>query len=163
MSTRAVVGSPQVALADAVVLVHRGRERGVHGRASSTAGATAGDYEGFIEITGGGQTYTIPYFVRVQDPAVAKDVLLIDWDRNLGADYRPVVRSGADRPRPQLRRLRRRHVCAANGNPGPTFAQLQNYRAVVLFTGNNTVELGERARRTARSRSRTTSSRAASS
>jgi hypothetical protein len=25
------------------------------------------------------------------------------------------------------------------GNPGPTYAQLQNYRAVVFFTGNNTV------------------------
>ncbi len=28
---------------------------------------------------------------------------------------------------------------ATAGNPGPTFAQLQNYRAVVFFTGNNTV------------------------
>ena len=27
---------------------------------------------------------------------------------------------------------------AANGNPGPTYTQLQNYRAVVLFTGDNT-------------------------
>ena len=28
---------------------------------------------------------------------------------------------------------------ATAGNPGPTFAQLQNYRAIVFFTGNNTV------------------------
>ena len=57
----------------------------------------AGDYEGFLEITGGGQTYTIPYFVRVQDPTVAKDVLLIDWDRNLGGvDFRPTYTAALD-------------------------------------------------------------------
>ena len=64
VSTRAVVGSPAVDPGHAVVLVRP------DGSASftvelGTAGATAGDYEGFIEITGGGQTYTIPYFVRV--------------------------------------------------------------------------------------------------
>ena len=46
----------------------------------NTAGATNLDYEGFITIEGGGQTFTIPYFVRVIDPASTKDVLLIDWD-----------------------------------------------------------------------------------
>ena len=101
----------------------------------ATAGAPAGDYEGFLEVTGGGQTYTIPYFVRVQDPSVAKDVLLIDWDRNLGADFRPVYTAA-------LTGLGLSFDVfdggtAAAGNPGPTFAQLQNYRSVVFFTGNN--------------------------
>ena len=69
---------------DAVVLVRSGAGARRSTVNLATAGAPAGDYEGFVEITGGGQTYTIPYFVRVQDPAAAKDVLLIDWDRNLG-------------------------------------------------------------------------------
>ena len=103
----------------------------------ATAGAPAGDYEGFLEITGGGQTYTIPYFVRVRNPAVAKDVLLIDWDRNLaGADFRPVYEAA-------LGSLGLSYDVfdggtASAGNAGPTFAQLQNYQSVVFFTGNNT-------------------------
>ena len=93
VSSRAVVGSPAVGIRRR----SRSRRRLRAVRRSTidlgTAGATAGDYEGFIEITGGGQTYTIPYFVRVQDPAVAKDVLLIDWDRNVGGvDFRPAYR-----------------------------------------------------------------------
>ena len=96
VSTRAVVGSP------AVTLATQSFSSAPDGSAAftvalGTAGATAGDYEGFIEVTGGGQTYTIPYFVRVQDPAVAKDVLLIDWDRNLGGGLPPRLRG---RPRP---------------------------------------------------------------
>ena len=136
VTTRAVVGSPQV------VLAAQSFSSSADGSAAfsvglSTAGAAAGDYEGFIEITGGGQTYTIPYFVRVLDPAVAKDVLLIDWDRNLGADHRPVYESA-------LTGLGLSYDVfnggtATAGNPGLTFAQLQNYRALVLFTGNNTV------------------------
>ena len=127
----------------------------------ATAGAPAGDYEGFIEVTGGGQTYTIPYFVRVQDPAVAKDVLLIDWDRNVGADYRPVYTAAltglglsydvfdggtlaARQSRPDVR--------AAPELPrGRPLHREQHRRA------------GRTGTRTARSRSRTTSSRAASS
>jgi hypothetical protein len=102
-----------------------------------TTGAPPGDYEGFIEIAGGGQTYTIPYFVRVLDPALMKDVLLIDWDRNLGGvDHRPVYTAA-------LTGLGLSFDVfdgglATAGNPGPTFQQLQNYRAVVFFTGNNT-------------------------
>ena len=96
VSTRAVVGSP------AVTLATQSFSSAPDGSAAftvalGTAGATAGDYEGFIEVTGGGQTYTIPYFVRVQDPAVAKDVLLIDWDRNLGGGLPARLRG---RPRP---------------------------------------------------------------
>ena len=134
VSTRAVVGSPQVALTT------QSFSSAADGSASftvslGTAGATAGDYEGFIEITGGGQTYTIPYFVRVLDPTVAKDVLLIDWDRNVGVDYRPVYEAA-------LTGLGLSYDVfnggtATTGNAGPTFAQLQNYRAVVFFTGNN--------------------------
>jgi hypothetical protein len=103
----------------------------------TTAGAPAGDYEGFLEITGGGQTYTIPYFVRVQDPGVAKDVLLIDWDRNLGgADFRPVYTAALGGLGVSFDVFD--GGTAAAGNAGVTFAQLQNYRSVVLFTGNNT-------------------------
>ncbi|HXH33865.1 MAG TPA: S8 family serine peptidase [Plantibacter sp.] len=104
----------------------------------STAGATPGDHEGFIEVTGGGQTYTIPYFVRVQDPGVAKDVLLIDWDRNLGGvDFRPVYEAALTGLGLSYDVFNGGLLATANGNPGPTFAQLQNYRAVVFFTGNN--------------------------
>ena len=103
----------------------------------TTAGAPAGDYEGFLEITGGGQTYTIPYFVRVQDSAAVKDVLLIDWDRNLGGvDFRPVYTAALDGLRVGYDVFDGGTLAA--GNAGPTFAQLQNYRSVILFTGNNT-------------------------
>ena len=100
-----------------------------------TTGAPAGDYEGFIEITGGGQTYTIPYFVRVLDPALFKDVLLIDWDRNLGGDFQPVYTAALTGLGLSFDVFDGGTLAA--GNPGPTFAQLQNYRAVVFFTGNN--------------------------
>ena len=134
VSTRAVVGSP------AVTLAAQSFSSAPDGSAAftvvlGTAGATAGDYEGFIEITGGGQTYTIPYFVRVQDPAVAKDVLLIDWDRNIGADFRPVYTAALDGLGLSYDVFDGGTLAA--GNAGPTFAQLQNYRAVVFFTGNN--------------------------
>jgi len=136
VSTRAVVGSPQVALAA------QSFSSSADGSAAftvslSTAGATAGDYEGFIEIAGGGQTYTIPYFVRVLDPAVSKDVLLLDWDRNVGVDYRPVYEAALTGLGLSYDVFNGGTLTA--GNPGPTFAQLQNYRALVLFTGNNTV------------------------
>ena len=71
VSTRAVVGNP------AVTLATQSFSSATDGSATftvslGTGAAPAGDYEGFIEITGGGQTYTIPYFVRVQDPAVVE-------------------------------------------------------------------------------------------
>lgn len=103
----------------------------------ATSGAPAGDYEGFLEITGGGQTYTIPYFVRVQDASVMKDVLLVDWDRNLGGtDFQPVYTAALSGLGLSFDVFN--GGTAATGNTGPTFAQLQNYRTVVLFTGNNT-------------------------
>jgi minor extracellular serine protease Vpr len=103
----------------------------------ATVNAPAGDYEGFLEVSGGGQTYTIPYFVRVQDPAVVKDVLLIDWDRNVGADFRPVYTGALSAKGLTFDVFDGGTSTATNGNPGPTLAQLQNYRSVVLFTGNN--------------------------
>jgi subtilisin family serine protease len=104
----------------------------------TTAGAPAADYEGFLDVSGGGQTYTVPYFVRVQDPAVAKDVLLIDWDRNLsGADFRSVYTDALTARGLSFDVFDGGTSTVANGNPGPTFASLQNYRSVVLFTGNN--------------------------
>ena len=134
VSTRAVVGSP------AVALTSQSFSSAADGSTTfaidlATAGAAAGDYEGFVEITGGGQTYTIPYFVRVQDPAVAKDVLLIDWDRNLGADFRPVYTAALTGLGLSFDVFDGGTLAA--GNAGPTLAQLQNYRAVVFFTGNN--------------------------
>ena len=70
------------------------------------------------------------------DPAVAKDVLLIDWDRNIGDRlparvHRPLSTGSASATTSSTAAL------LAAGNAGPTFAQLQNYRAVVFFTGNN--------------------------
>jgi minor extracellular serine protease Vpr len=103
----------------------------------ATLNAPPGDYEGFLEVSGGGQTYTLPYFVRVQDPAVVKDVLLIDWDRNVGADFRPVYTGALSAKGLSFDVFNGGTSTAANGNPGPTLAELQNYRAVVLFTGNN--------------------------
>jgi hypothetical protein len=88
-------------------------------------------------VSGGGQTYTLPYFVRVQDPAVVKDVLLIDWDRNVGADFRPVYTGALSAKGLSFDVFNGGTSTAANGNPGPTLAELQNYRSVVLFTGNN--------------------------
>ena len=70
-----------------------------------------------------------------QDPAVAKDVLLIDWDRNIGADFRPVYTAALDGLGLSYDVFDGGLLAA--GNAGPTFAQLQNYRAVVFFTGNN--------------------------
>jgi hypothetical protein len=136
VSTRAVVGSPQVALtSQSFSSAADGSSAFTVGVA--TTGAAAGDFEGFIEITGGGQTYTIPYFVRVLDPAVAKDVLLIDWDRNVGGDYLPVYQAALTGLGLSFDVFN--GGTATAGNPGPTLAQLQNYRAVVFFTGNNTV------------------------
>jgi Subtilase family/PKD domain len=135
VSTRAVVGSP------AITLTAQSFSSSPAGGATFTVSlagggaATAGDYEGFIEVAGGGQTYTIPYFVRVQDPAVAKDVLLIDWDRNIGMDFRPVYETALNGLGLSYDVFNGGTLAA--GNPGPTYAQLQNYRAVVLFTGNN--------------------------
>ena len=139
VSTRALVGSP------AVTLATQPFSSAADGSTTftvdlATAGATAGDYEGFIEVTGGGQTYTIPYFVRVQDPAVAKDVLLIDWDRNVGADFRPVYTAALTGLGLSFDVFDGGVSTAAGGNQGPTFALLQNYRAVVFFTGNNTLQ-----------------------
>jgi hypothetical protein len=136
VTTRAVAGHPAVTLkphqfsssADGITTFNVNLE---------TTGAPPGDYEGFIEITGGGQTYTIPYFVRVLDPALSKDVLLIDWDRNLGGvDYRPVYTAALDGLGLSYDVFD--GGTATAGNAGPTYAQLQNYRSVVFFTGNNT-------------------------
>ena len=137
VNTRAVVGSPSIALSAASFsAVAAGSATFTVG--VSTAGATAGDYEGFIEVTGGSQTYSIPYFVRIQDPAVVKDVLLIDWDRNIGVDFRPQYEAALTGLNLSYDVFNGGLSNAANGNAGPTFAQLQNYRAVVMFTGNNT-------------------------
>ena len=135
VTTRAVAGSPNV------TLTAQSFSSTADGSASftvdlATAGAAAGDYEGFIEVTGGGQTYTIPYFVRVQNPAVVKDVLLIDWDRNLGADFRPVYEAALTGLGLSYDVFDGGTGTATQG--APTYAQLQNYRAVVFFTGNNT-------------------------
>ena len=105
----------------------------------SVASAPPGDYEGFLEVTGGGQTYTIPYFVRVQDPTVAKDVLLIDWDRNLGGvDFRPTYTAALDALGVSYDVFDGGTANVAT-NAAPTYAQLQNYRSIVFFTGNNTL------------------------
>jgi minor extracellular serine protease Vpr len=136
VTVRAVVGHP------AVSVKPHGFSSTADGLATfnvnlETTGAPAGDYEGFVEIAGGGQTYTIPYFVRVLDPALSKDVLLIDWDRNLGGvDYRPVYAAALTGLGLSFDVFDGGTLAA--GNPGPTFQQLQNYRAVVFFTGNNT-------------------------
>ncbi|HEX7222779.1 MAG TPA: S8 family serine peptidase, partial [Candidatus Limnocylindrales bacterium] len=134
VGSRAIVGSPNV------ILAAQSFASAAAGSATftvdlATAGAAAGDYEGFIEVTGGGQTYTIPYFVRIQDPAVVKDVLLLDWDRNIGSDFRPRYAAALSGLGLSFDVFDGGTLAA--GNAGPTFAQLQNYRAVVLFTGNN--------------------------
>ena len=69
LNVRQLIGNPAVDVdADADVHVEEQPEHDVRPRIA-TAGAPAGDYEGFLEVTGGGQTYTIPYFVRIQDPS----------------------------------------------------------------------------------------------
>ena len=76
--------------------------------------------------------------MRIQDPSAAKDVLLIDWDRNLGGrDHRPAYTAALTGLGLSFDVFDGGVSAAANGNPGPTFAQLQNYRAVVFFTGDN--------------------------
>jgi subtilisin family serine protease len=137
VNIRQVVGNAAVTVTPTLTFTSAPAGSAMINVSLATAGAPVGDFEGFVEVTGLGQTYTIPYFVRVQDPAAAKDVLLIDWDRNLGgADFRPGYEAA-------LTGLGVSYDVfdggvATAGNPGPTFAQLQNYRAVVLFTGNNT-------------------------
>jgi subtilisin family serine protease len=102
-------------------------------------GAPAGDYEGFLEVTGGGQTYTIPYFVRVLNASAMKDVLLIDWDRNV-PDYRPVYTDALTALGLSFDVFDGGTLAVANANAGPTFAQLQNYRSVVFYMGSNNVQ-----------------------
>jgi subtilisin family serine protease len=102
----------------------------------ATAGAPAGDYEGFLVITGGNQTFTIPYFVRVLDPAAVKDVLLIDWDASPAqgfADFRSVYTAALDGLG-----LTWDVFNGIGSTSSPSFVQLQQYRAVVVYTGNNT-------------------------
>lgn len=139
VGVRQVVGNPNVRLvATPTFTSKKSRSKQLELRIA-TVGAPAGDFEGFVEVTGGGQTYTIPYFVRIHDPSVAKDVLLIDWDRNLGGrDHRPAYTAALTGLGLSFDVFDGGVSAAANGNPGPTFAQLQNYRAVVLFTGDNT-------------------------
>ena len=136
VAVRQVVGDPGVRLATTRTITSDDGEREKLELELTTAGAPAGDFEGFIEVSGGGQTYTIPYFVRVQDPVLIKDVLLIDWDRNL-PDFRASYTAALTGLGLSFDVFDGGSSAAANGNPGPTFAQLQNYRSVVLFTGNN--------------------------
>jgi subtilisin family serine protease len=137
VSVRQVVGNPAVTLSPTLTFTSAPAGSATVNLSLATAGAPVGDYEGFVEVSGLGQTYTIPYFVRVLDAGAAKDVLLIDWDRNLGgADFRATYTAA-------LTGLGLSFDVfdggtAAAGNAGPTFVQLQNYRAVVMFTGNNT-------------------------
>jgi subtilisin family serine protease len=136
LNVRQVVGHASVTLTPTPTFTTTAAGSATFNVDVATAGAPAGDYEGFVEVTGGGQTYTIPYFVRVQDPAVSKDVLLIDWDRNLGGvDFRPVYTAALTGLGLSFDVFDGGLLTA--GNPGPSFAQLQNYRSVVLFTGNN--------------------------
>ena len=137
VTARAVAGHPAVAVTSTPSFSTEAGSSAAFTVDLATAGAPAGDYEGFLEVSGGSQTYTIPYFVRVQDPAVAKDVLLIDWDRNVGGDFRSVYTNALTARGLSFDVFDGGTSTAANGNPGPTFAQLQNYRAVVLYTGNN--------------------------
>jgi minor extracellular serine protease Vpr len=137
LNVRAVVGDAAVSVTPTPTFTSSPSGSSTFNLDVATSNASAGDYEGFLEITGGGQTYTIPYFVRVLNPAVAKDVLLIDWDRNIVADYRSVYTAALDTI-PGLTYDVFDGGAAAANNAGPTFAQLQNYRTVVLFTGNNT-------------------------
>jgi len=102
----------------------------------STAGAPAGDYEGFVEIRSGSERYTLPYWVRVQ-PAAAKDVLLIDWDRNLPEDLSGPYKDALRKLGLTFDVFDGGTSAAANAAPGPTLLQLQAYRTVILFTGNN--------------------------
>jgi minor extracellular serine protease Vpr len=137
LNVRAVVGDASVSVTPTPTFTSSPSGSATFNLDLGTANAPAGDYEGFLEVTGGGQTYTIPYFVRVLNPAVAKEVLLIDWDRNLGGgDYRSVYTAGLDSIGVSYD-VFDGGLASAN-NAGPTFAQLQNYRTVVLFTGNNT-------------------------
>jgi Subtilase family/PKD domain/PA domain len=138
VNVRQVVGHPAVRVAPERTFTTHDGEREKLDLELSTAGAPAGDYEGFIEVSGGGQTYTIPYFVRVRDPQLVKDVLLIDWDRNLGdVDHRPAYTAALTGLGLSFDVFDGGTSAAANGNPGPTYAQLQGYRAIVLFTGDN--------------------------
>lgn len=136
VTTRAVMGHPSVVLTPTSSITTAPGTSATFTVALATAGAPAGDYEGFIEVAGGGQTYTIPYFVRVQDPAAFKDVLLIDWDRNI-PDLQSVYTGALSVAGVSYDVFDGGTSTVANGNPGPTFAQLQKYRTVILYAGNN--------------------------
>jgi subtilisin family serine protease len=100
------------------------------------ASAPAGDYEGFVEVRGPGGAYTVPYWLRVQDPATDKDVLLIDWDRNV-TDQSKVYKDALKTLGLTFDVFDGGTSTASIGNPGPTLLQLQGYRTVVLITGDN--------------------------
>ena len=136
VNVRQVVGNPAVTLTPTLTFTSAPAGSSTLNLSLATAGAPVGDYEGFVEVTGLGQTYTLPYFVRVLDPGASKDVLLIDWDRNLGgADFRATYTAALTGLGLSFDTFDGGTLTA--GNAGPTYAQLQNYRAVVLFTGNN--------------------------
>ena len=137
VSVRQVVGNAAVTLSPTLTFTSAPAGSATVNLSLATAGAPVGDYEGFVEVSGLGQTYTIPYFVRVLDPGASKDVLLIDWDRNLGgADFRATYTAALTALGLSFDVFDGGTLAA--GNAGPTFVQLQNYRAVVMFTGNNT-------------------------
>jgi hypothetical protein len=139
VNVRTVVGHPAVRVKPERMFKTDDGDREKLDLELSTDRAPSGDYEGFIEVSEGGQTYTIPYFVRVQDPTAIKDVLLIDWDRNVGGvDHLPAYTAALTGLGLSYDVFDGGLSTAANGNPGPTYAQLQGYRAVVLFTGDNT-------------------------
>lgn len=101
--------------------------------------AQGGTVEGFVVATDGSETFRIPYWVRVQDPAAVKDVLVIDWDRSTSlTDFQAVYTNALTTLGKTFDVFAGGSSTAANGNPGVSMATLQNYRNVVLFMGNNT-------------------------
>ncbi|MCI0415120.1 S8 family serine peptidase [bacterium] len=105
----------------------------------STSGAPAGDFEGFVEITGNGKSYRLPYYVRIQDASAVKDVLLIDWDRTASGagDFRSFYTGALSSLGLTYDVFDGGISTAANGNPGVTLVQLQNYRTAILYMGDN--------------------------
>ena len=112
----------------------------------TTAGAAVGAYEGFVNITDGIETFHIPYWVRLQNPA-HKDVLLVDWDRSPAAgfpNYQAVFTSALTTLGLTFDVFGAGSSSAGGGNAGVSLATLQNYKTVILMMGDNFFEYSGR-------------------
>ena len=157
VTVREVVGDPAVSVTATPALTSdSGRQRDVRGR-DRDGGSAGRRLRGVRRGSWRRGHIHDPVLRPRQDPGVAKDVLLIDWDRNVGTDFRPVYEQALTGLGLSYDVFDGGTSTAANGNAGPTFAQLQNYRTVDPLHRQQRSGLVDRPHAAGPSRCRTTS------